>query len=157
MLDTPVRNGISHQLESVKIFGALLALENRKSFNFVRVSFEHNLLACTNTWMLQQHKFLFKARKYLLLSSNLYTLNIYKVRPNLESSPTTLQLLDTVNKKSIKLIDPQSFQPHFLPLLFIKKSLFTNIPKTLVTSLIHSLVIPGKLIRGSLRIRPFTV
>nr|CAH7768603.1 unnamed protein product [Callosobruchus chinensis] len=67
--------------------------------------------------------YLFRARKYFS-SSKLHTLNKAQIRPSLEycshvwgaTAPTTLSILDAVQRRSIRLISDPALTCHLQPL-----------------------------------------
>ena len=93
------------------------SLQNKESFNLVGVAFEHDLswhghITLIATSAAKKLVFLFRARKYFS-SSNLYTLYVSQIRPCLKycsyvwraAPPSTLGILDSIQRKAIRLID----------------------------------------------------
>ena len=93
------------------------SLQNKESFNRVGVAFEHDLswhghITSIATSVAKKLRFLFPAQRYFS-SLNLYTLYVSQTRPCLEyrshvwgaAPPSTLSILDSIQRKAIRLID----------------------------------------------------
>ena len=92
-------------------------LQNNDTFNLVGVTFEQDLrwdkhISSTASAASIKFSFLFRAKRYFT-SSNLYTLYVAQIRPSLKyfsyvwiaASPTTLHILDSVQRRAIRLIN----------------------------------------------------
>ena len=93
------------------------SLQNKGSFDLVGVAFEHDLswhghITSIVTSGAKKLGFLFRTRRYFS-SLNLYTLYVSQIRPCLEyysyiwraAPPSTLSILDSIQRKAIRLID----------------------------------------------------
>nr|CAH7729473.1 unnamed protein product [Callosobruchus chinensis] len=104
------------------------ALPRSHSFKLLGVSFTENIIwhghvSSIATAAGKKLGYLFRARKYFL-PSNLPTLYKAQIRPNLEycshiwgaAVPTTLSILDAVQRRTIRLISHPALTCHLQPL-----------------------------------------
>nr|CAH7757383.1 unnamed protein product [Callosobruchus chinensis] len=105
------------------------ALPRSHTFKLLGVSIRENKILHEQVWSIataagKKLGYLFRARKYFS-PSNLLTLHNAQIRPSLEycshiwgaAAPTTLSILDAVQRKAIRVIGDPALTCHLQPLL----------------------------------------
>jgi reverse transcriptase-like protein len=152
-------------------------LQSKDTFNLVGVTFENNLnwhkhIVSIATAASQKLGFLFRAKKYFS-PSHLYTLYVSQIRPPLEycshiwgmASPTTLSILDSIQRRAVRLINDPSLTER-LPSLAHRRPVgdlslfyryFHGFCSEELSSIIPPLTVPNRETRGAARMHPYTV
>jgi len=153
------------------------SLQNKESFNLVGVAFEHDLswhghITSIATSAAKKLGFLFRARRYFS-SLNLYTLYVSQIRPCLEycshvwgaAPPSTLSILDSIQRKAIRLIDDPVLTGRLRSLahrravgdLSLFYRYFHRLCSEELASIIPPLAARSRVTRGANRMHPYTV
>ena len=154
-----------------------LILQEKDSFDLVGVSFDHDLnwhrhISTIASSAAKKLGFLFRAKKYFS-SSNLYTLYVSQIRPCLEycsniwgaAPPTTLGILDAIERKAVRLINDPTLT-NKLPCLAHRRAVgdlslyyryFHGFCSQELASIIPPLAIPNRTTRLTSHMHPYTV
>ena len=152
-------------------------LQNNDTFNLVGVTFEQDLrwdkhISSIASAASKKLGFLFRAKKYFT-SSNLYTLYVAQIRPSLEycshvwgaAPPTTLNILDSVQRRAIRLINDPALTDR-LPSLAHRRAVgdlslfyryFYGLCSNELNSIIPPVIVPSRQTRGASGLHPFAV
>jgi len=152
-------------------------LENKDSFDLVGITFEqdlnwHGQVSSIATSAAKKLGFLFRARKYFS-PSNLYTLYVSQIRPCMEycshiwgsASPSTLKILDSIQRKAVRLIDDPNLTGR-LPSLAHRRAVgdlslfyryFHGLCSEELSSIVPPLDSPNRDTRRTSHMHPFTV
>ena len=153
------------------------SLQNKESFDLVGVAFEQDLswhrhISSIATSAAKKLGFLFRARKYFS-SSNLHTLYVSQIRPCLEycshvwgaAPPSTLSILDSIQKRAIRLIDDPVLAGR-LPTLAHRRAVgdlslfyryFHRYCSEELASIIPPRAVRNRVTRGVMHMQPYTV
>ena len=129
----------------------------------------HRYITLIATSAAKKLEFLFRVRKYFS-SSNLYTLYVFQIRPCLEygshvwgaAPPSTLSILDFIQKKAIRLIDDPVLAER-LPSLAHRRAVclfyryFHRFCSEELASTIPPLAVRDRVTRGVVHMHPYTV
>ena len=152
-------------------------LQNKDTFNLVGVTFEQDIrwdrhISSIASAASKKLGFLFRAKKYST-SSNLYTLYVAQIQPSLEycshvwgaAPPTTLNILDSVQRRAIRLINDSALTDR-LPLLAHRRAVgdlslfyryFHGLCSNELNSIIPPVIVPSRHTRSASRLHPFAV
>ena len=152
-------------------------LQNSESFGLVGINFTDDLewrrhITSIAAAAAKKLGFLYRAKRYFS-SDNLYTLYVSQIRPGLEycshiwgaASPTTLGILDSIQRRAFRLID-DPVAANRLPSLSHRRTVgdlslfyryFNGFCSEELSTIVPPLVTHNRATRGALHSHPFTV